>query len=93
MSKTTQTPATKQTLMVSLDGGKTYVPASQGVRIAFKGLMIDGEDGRGELHLNVSNESITTDIWTTREEPLDHNIGSDRERVEDIVARLINDND
>lgn len=89
---TVSTPVEK-TILVSLDAGKTFIPAANGVQIVFKGVIIDGEDGRGELHLNVSNCRITTDIWTTREEPLDHNIGSDRVDIDDIVARLVSEND
>jgi hypothetical protein len=78
---------------VSLDGGVTYQPAPNGVRIVYKEVMIDGEDGRGEVHINATHEGLITDIWTTRDEPLDHNIGTDSVLIEDIVSRLVEEND
>lgn len=80
-------------LLVSLDGGVTYRPAPDGVRIIYQGVMIDGEDGRGEVHVNATHEGLITDVWTTRDEPLDHNIGTDSVTINDIVARLVGDND
>ena len=78
---------------VSLDGGDTWQLAPEGVRIAYKGVMIDGKDGTGEVHLNCTHEGVITDIWATREEPLDHNIGTDCVLIDDIVSRLVNEND
>lgn len=79
-------------MLVSLDGGKTYHPASYGVRIVYKNVLIDGEDGRGEVHVNATGEGLITDVWTTRDEPLDHNIGTDSLAIEDIVRRLVGAN-
>lgn len=81
------------TMEVSLDGGSTYQPAAEGVRIVYKGVLIDGEDGCGEVHINATHEGLVTDIWTTRDEPLDHNIGTDSVLIEDIVSRLVAEND
>lgn len=78
-------------MMVSLDGGLTFSPAPEGVRIVYRGVMIDGEDGRGELHINATHEGLITDLWTTRDEPLDHNIGTESMLIEDLVTRLVND--
>jgi len=78
---------------VSLDGGATYQPAPNGVRIIYKNIMIDGEDGRGEVHINATHEGLITDIWTTRDEPLDHNIGTESVLIDDIVSRLVADKD
>lgn len=74
---------------VSLDGGVTWMPAKEGVRIVYRGVPIDGEDGLGEVHINATHEGLITDIWTTREEPLDHNIGTDCVLIEDLVSRLV----
>lgn len=84
--------APNSVMAVSLDGGVTYQPAPVGVRIVYKGVMIDGEDGRGELHVNATHEGLITDIWATREEPLDHNIGTESVLIEDLVSRLVEDN-
>ena len=86
-------PKSKQTMEVSLDGGLTYQKAREGVRIIYKNVLIDGEDGRGEVHINATGEGLITDIWTTREEPLDHNIGTDSVTIDDIVSRLVSDNE
>lgn len=79
-------------IVVSLDGGETYHPAREGVRIIYKDVMVDGEDGRGEVHINATHEGLITDIWTTRDEPLDHNIGTDSVSLDDIVSRLVDEN-
>lgn len=63
-------------MRVSLDGGSTYFDAPQGVRVLHLGVLIPGEDGRGELHLNHTSEGLIADVWATREESLDHNIGT-----------------
>lgn len=84
---------------VSLDGGETWQSAPQGVRIVYKNVMIDGEEGRGEVHLNATHEGLITDIWTRREPPLvsdapyDHNIGTDSILIDEIVSRLVAEND
>jgi len=77
----------------STDGGKTYLEAPEGIRIVYERVDIPGEDGRGELQVNLSHENIVTDVWTTREEPLDHNIGTSVEPISDLVARLVEAND
>lgn len=77
------------TLQVSLDGGQTFVQAPSGVRIIYPGVMIDGEEGRGELHIHATPEGLITDLWTTRDDPLDHNIGTGSELITDMVTRVL----
>ena len=85
-------------MSVSLNGGETWQAVPEGVRIAYKNVMIDGEDGRGELHINATHEGLITDIWTHREPPMvsdapyDHNIGTDSILIGDIVSRLVEEN-
>lgn len=87
-----------QKMEVSLDGGITFQPAPEGVRIAYKKVMIDGEDGRGELVINATHEGLITDLWVHRDEPevslvdYNHNIGTDCVMIDDIVSRLIEEN-
>lgn len=76
--------------MVSLDGGLTFMPAPEGVRIVYEGVMIYGEDGRGEIHINATQEGLITDLWRTPDDPLDH-IGTESVLIEDIVMRLVNE--
>lgn len=83
-----QAPAAIQ---VSLDGGESYLPADSGVRVIYSDVMIPGEDGRGELHINLSEEGIISDLWTTRDAPLDHNIGTSALNLDDLVHGLVDD--
>lgn len=76
-------------MKVSLDGGVTWQPALEGVRLIYEDVYIDGEDGCGEVHINATHEGLITDIWTTRDEPLDHNIGTRSEMIGDIVSQLV----
>lgn len=84
-----QTPGT---MLVSLDGGVTYKPAPSGVRVIYPNIEVDGEDERGELHINCTHEGIIKDVWVTREEHLDHNIGTDSVGTGDIITRLVEAN-
>lgn len=80
-------------IKVSLDGGMTFKNANEGVRIVYKGVHIPGDDGTGELHLNATHEGLITDVWTTRDESLDHNIGTSSQLIEDLVSDLVEEND
>jgi len=80
-------------MKVSLDGGETFVNVLDGVRVIYEGMMIPGEDGCGELHVNLTHEGIITDVWATREYPLDHNIGTSSEMTDDIICRLVEENE
>lgn len=75
-------------LQVSLDGGVTYVAASE-VRIVINHVDIPGEDGRGQLHVNVNPERLIYDVWTTRDEPLDHNIGTRCDPTDDLICGMV----
>ncbi len=81
-----------QPIQVSLDGGVTFAPAPEGVRVIYNDVMIPGEDGRGELHLNATTEGLIADVWTTRESSLDHNIGTSATPLEDMVHELVEAN-
>jgi hypothetical protein len=77
---------------VSLDGGTTYQDAPQGIRVIYEVEEVPGEDGEGEVHLNLTPEGIITDVWVSRESSLDHNIGTQSETVDELVTRLVEDN-
>lgn len=51
---------------------------------------MDDENGPTELHLNATHEGLISDLFTSRDEHLDHNIGTDSQLVSDIVGRLVN---
>lgn len=78
-------------IQVSLDGGETYQDAPSGVRIVYHDMPIPGEDANGELHINATEEGLIMDVWATRDEPLDHNIGTSSEMSAEIVERLVED--
>lgn len=78
-------------MFVSLDGGKTFLPATSGVRIIYKNVPVPGEDEPGELHLNATSEGVISDLWVSREEHLDHNLGTSSELVDDMIERLVDD--
>ena len=87
------------TIGYSVDGGITWNAAREGVRIAYSNVIVDGEDRRGELLINATHEGLISDIWVRRGDPqvesdgYDHNIGSGSESIDDIVTRLIAEND
>jgi hypothetical protein len=86
-------------MQVSLDGGSTFVPAINGVRIIYRNMMIPGEDGTGELHINATHEGIITDVWLDGicdqpgSTPSDANLGTSSEMIEDIICKLVSLND
>ena len=77
---------------VSLDGGTTYQDAPEGIRVIYEVEEVPGEDGEGEVHINLTHEGIITDVWVSRESSLDHNIGTQSEGIADLVERLVEDN-
>ena len=78
-------------MLVSLDGGQTFVPVTDGVRIIYKNVAVPGEDEPGELHLNATSEGLISDLWVSRDEHLDHNLGTSSQMVDDLVDRLVDD--
>jgi hypothetical protein len=74
---------------VSLDGGTTFIAAPSGVRVVVKEVAVPGEDGLGELHLNLTAEGVVSDVWVTREEPLDHNIGTSSETFDEMIESMV----
>ena len=78
-------------MLVSLDGGQTFVPVTDGVRIIYKNVAVPGEDEPGELHLNATSEGLISDLWVSRDDLLDHNLGTSAQMVDDLVERLVDD--
>jgi len=79
-------------MKVSIDGGVTFVAAPQGVRIIYENMPVPGEDEPGELHFNATHEGLVTDVYVTRDEPLDHNIGTSSKLHEDTISDLVDEN-
>lgn len=79
-------------MKVSLDGGITFVDATEGVRIVYQDVEIPGEeDIYGELHVNCTHEGIITDVWCNRESVLDHNIATRSQMVNELIDEMIAD--
>lgn len=83
--------AVETNILVSLDGGSTYRTAPNGVRIIYDKVDVVGEDEPGQVHINATSEGIVTDVWVSREEHLDHNIGTSSNTLEGIVSDLVED--
>lgn len=84
--------AAESNMLVSLDGGATYRTAPNGVRIIYDKVDVIGEDEPGQVHINANSEGIITDVWVSREEHLDHNIGTSSNTLEGIVSDLVEEN-
>lgn len=93
-AKRTQPDATavqSHALQVSLDGGITYLPATQGVRVVYNRLDLPGEDELGQMHVNLTSEGVIYDLWVTRdpEDPLGHNIGTANAPIADLIGDMV----
>lgn len=76
-------------MKVSLDGGVTFHEALEGVRIVLPGVQVPGEDDLGELHINVTEEGIVQDVWASREDQLDHNIGTRSQTHDEAIEAMV----
>lgn len=72
-------------LMVSLDGGLTYFPADDGVRVIRRGLPFT-EERQGDVHMNVTPEGHITDLWSG-----DTPCGTDSCAFQSYVDRLLDE--
>lgn len=84
--------AAEANMLVSLDGGASYRTAPNGVRIIYDKVDVIGEDEPGQVHINANPDGIVTDVWVSREEHLDHNIGTKHDTVDSIVSELVEEN-
>ena len=80
------------TIKISLDGGVTCQAAPQGVRVYLDSVDIPGEPSNGEIHLNVTQEGVITDILTSQDGPLDTIVGTRSESLGDLVDDLVDAN-
>lgn len=77
-------------ISVSLDGGQTYQPASEGVRVIYGNLYLGDDESRGELHVNASHEGLIMVLWT---QPGDEHLGTQAQMLDDLVADLTETNE
>lgn len=76
-------------MKVSFDNGETFIEGLQGILVIQELDQIPGEDGSGELHLHFTDEGMITDVWVSREEPLDHNLGTMSQTYDELAEQLI----
>lgn len=81
----------QQVMEVSVDGGQTFMPAPQGVRVVYRDVPVPGDDYPGELHLNLTTEGLISDLWVNGGDGayLDHLAGTANKMLDDQVSDLI----
>lgn len=84
-------------LRFSVDGGKTWLPAPEGVRVAYDGITVEGPfpsspHRPGVLSFNLTHEGVVTDLC---EEVLSSDgivtfevAATDSQAVDDILSKL-----
>lgn len=72
---------------VSLDGGQTWQPMHDAVRIVVRDCFAPGEDVDCELHIHVTSEGVIQDVWTQENES--RNIGTSSQMFSEIVEQLV----
>lgn len=74
-------------ISVSLDGGRTYQAAPEGVRVLYGNVDLGDDNPRGELHVNASHEGLIMDLWTKPGD--DEHLGTQSQLLmNDLVAGL-----
>ena len=63
--------------------------AKQGVRVIYEEVDVPGENEKGQVHITLSEEGIVSDVWMTRDEPLDHNIGTSSQTLDEAVESMV----
>ena len=75
---------------ISLDGGATWKPAPEGVRVRFDDVDVPGEEERpSQLLFNFTHEGLITDLWVSRQEELDHNLATSSVTFDELVFRMV----
>jgi len=69
-------------MKISLDGGETWAEAPNGVRILVENIAI--RDDEGELHFNMTNEGVVTDVWVDGD-----NIGTESVMFDEKAEHLV----
>ncbi len=75
-------------MKVSLDGGITFIEATNGVRIIYEEVDIGDNELSRDLHINLTDEGVIMDVWVTRDIHLDTNIATSCQTTEEIVESL-----
>ena len=59
-------------MFVSLDDGKTYVKASNPVRVVYGGVAVPAEEAGGEVHICLTDEGVIMAVWVHDEDSAHH---------------------
>lgn len=70
-------------LLVSLDGGETYAPAVNGVRLIYSGIELENRQ-QGQLQLNMTHEGMIADVYDGED-----SLATDSVMYQEIVDRLM----
>lgn len=73
-------------MQVSLDGGETFLPAREGVRVIVQGQ--ESESGPVDVHFNLTHEGVVTDLWAG-----DAHVSTEAVPYDETVSRLYDDSD
>lgn len=82
-------------IMITLNDGETWIPCPNGLRVNIDDRLLPGEETKGDLEFNFTNEGVILDLWefipenTVEEE----NVGTSSETYEQIVCRLVSENE
>lgn len=85
-------PVSNVDMEFSVDGGETFHAAPEGVRLSIKTTVPGDDDEEGLLTINVTHEGIISDLWVSRDDHLDHNLGTKAEGFDDLLVQLANQN-
>ena len=89
LNETPPRPVEHQPVMeISIDGGVSYMPAPQGVRISYQPILV-GEKEQGELRINATPELLTSNLWVYGNEgECDCLIGSEAREIKTLTDLL-----
>jgi hypothetical protein len=80
-------------LIVSLDGGQTFLPAPSGVRLVRTKVISEENEAECELHFNFTGEGLVSDVWSDQPKDANDNVATLSETFEEMVERLIENAD
>jgi hypothetical protein len=76
-------------MKISLDGGVTWQPAPEGVRIVLEDQEIPGEDVVADLNFNFTDEGIIYDIWQSVSDTTSTNLATRSQDYDAVLYELM----
>ena len=87
-SNTSDAPTSSCDMVVSLDGGTTFIPAREGVRILYPSAPLPDDGQPGSLSVNATSEGVIFDVWRDQASAGSANAGTEASTIEEIITRL-----